>query len=83
MSYTPEPKWTDIIAIPDVVVCPDCKVKPENYSTVIDCILNHDYYHPQHIPPVLEFTCFNPECDRCDQDFRYKTRVTVNLEPAQ
>ena len=79
MSYNEIPDWTKQIVLPNpnLMTCPTCGVIAGNVAEVMSDLLEHGYHYPRHIPPYLTFTCFNPDCPDCDQDFVFELSATV------
>ena len=83
MSYKDDPEWTRDIQYPDLTtfVCPICGVVAFNAYEVMSCLREMDYYSARHIPPKLVFTCGNPECPNCDENFEYTLSVVITARP--
>lgn len=79
MSYKHDPEWTLDIQYPDLTtfVCPVCGIVAFNVTEVTSCLRETDYYSARHIPPKFVFTCGNPECANCDEDFEYTLSVAI------
>jgi hypothetical protein len=79
MSYNPDPNWTEFFSVPDKsnFTCPHCNKVAGNTDRVMECLFRGDYYTPRHIPSELIFTCDNPDCPNCDEDFTYFLFVAV------
>ena len=84
MSYEYDPEWTRDIQYPDLTtfVCPVCGCVPFNVNEVTSCLREMDYYSARHIPPNLTFTCGNPKCPSCDEDFEYTLSVVITARPS-
>jgi hypothetical protein len=84
MSYNPDPTWTNNIVLPSIELmrCPTCGHVASNAKTVMDILCRPDYYSPRHIPPYLIFTCANPDCPNCDNDFLVELCVVVYINGA-
>jgi len=84
MSYNPEPDWTSEIVYPNKqdMKCPSCGVVAGNADEVMHYLYEGDYYNPRHIDDELIFTCDNPECEHCDEDYKYIVSVVITATPA-
>ena len=82
MSYEYDPEWTNTIQYPDnsTFKCPTCGAVAFNVNEVTGCLREMDYYAPRHIPPTLVFTCGNPDCPQCDEDFEYELSVVISAK---
>lgn len=82
MSYNGTPKWTSEIVYPDKkeMVCPSCGVVAGNADEVMHYLYDGDYYNPRHIDETLIFTCDNPECPDCDEDYEYSLSVVITAK---
>jgi len=83
MSFCSMPEWTEDIVLPlsEQMVCPECGAIAFNAEDVMECLRQSIYYKSRHIPQELVFTCGNPNCNKCDQDFSYKLSVVVSAKP--
>lgn len=83
MSYNSSPQWTKNISLPSIAdfPCPYCgKVSKDNALEVIAVLKYNTYYAARHIPSELIFTCMNPECPHCDDDYVYTLSLEVKTE---
>ena len=82
MSYNSEPEWTKNITFPpfDELTCPYCGEVPNNAEEIVNVMKEGSYYSPRHIPKKLVFTCDNPECPKCDEDYTFVLSVVVRAE---
>jgi ribosomal protein S27AE len=69
MSYNDDPDWAEI-TLPNIT-CPECGEVSGNHDEVVAITRYSDYDNARHIPPELIFTCDNPKCPRCDEDFKF------------
>ena len=83
MSFEFQPAWTTEIAYPDKqsFICPTCGMVAFNIDDVTECLYDVTTYEVRHIPPVLIFTCDNPDCADCDKDFEYSLSVKIKADP--
>jgi hypothetical protein len=81
MSYDATPEWTKKITLPETanLTCPECGRVAFNAQEALRAIMEHDYYHPRHVPPYLLLTCGNPDCPSCDGDFRVYLSVHITV----
>lgn len=89
MSYDESPEWTKNIVYPKIedMKCPTCGVVGDNADQVMGYLYDGDYYAPRHISDTLIFTCDNPDCPNCDEDYEYSlsvviTAMAIPLKPA-
>lgn len=69
MNVFPERVNVNITKVIERVLCPVCNTMPRDTKEVIQDCISGGYYNIPHIPPRLTFTCDNPECIACDEDF--------------
>ena len=79
MSFNYEPDWTQKIVYPDVsqYVCPECGEVAFNAQEVSGILKENGAYELRHIADVLVFTCGNPKCPMCDEDFEYEISAVI------